>query len=260
MNQLFEIPTACPVCFGFLSVEGDFLYCRNRSCPSQLSSAVKAWINKLGLLHWGDAMVEALTDPNDPKITSVADLYKLSVEQLSECCSGMKMAQKCYDTLHAEESITMELLLASVNIPNLGVSTATDIVNAGYDTVDKVLALGFDELVMIPNIASKTARGILQGLEDKGHILKELSKVLSVKASCGILSGKIFCITGELSKPRKTVEKMIMDAGGVVKGTVSSKTTFLVTNDPGTTSSKMKKAKKYGVEVINEVGLYGMIS
>lgn len=258
--QLFTIPDVCPVCSGPLTVRTAFLYCDGRSCPAKLAGSVKVWIKRLGLLHWGDALVDALTDPADPRISCIADLYRLTVDDIAACSSGGKFAKKCYEVLHGSKGITLELLIASMNIPNLALATATDIVQAGHDTVEKVLALTYDSLLAVPNIGEVTARQVLGGLEAKRSEIEELSKVLDVKKpSFGALSGKTFCITGSTSKPRKAIEKMIMEAGGVVKGSVGAGLSFLVTNDPDTGSSKMQGAKKHGVAVIGEPDLYRMI-
>jgi len=253
---LFLIPEFCPVCSGPTVVSGDFLYCKSDGCPSRLSGAVKVWIRNFGLLHWGDAMIESLTAEDRRMVGSVADLYRLSVEDLAECCSGTKMAKKCYSVLHANKSVPLDLVLASLNIPNFGLSTASDVVRAGFDTVDKVLGAGFDELKSVPNVGDKTARQIQEGLVACREVLLDLETVLDIRPpGGGPLQGKTVCITGELSKPRKAVEKMIMDAGGSPKGSVSKDTSYLVTNDSSTTSSKMEKAKKYGIPVIDEAGL-----
>lgn len=257
--DLFPIPEFCPVCSGTLSEEGQFLYCRSRSCPVQLSGSVKVWIKRLGLLHWGDALVDALTNPGSPKVKSLADLYLLTVEDIAECCSGQKFAQKCWEVLHSNKRITVELLLASMNIPNLAVATATDIVGAGYNTVDKVLSLTYDELLKVPNVGEKTARQVYDGLQDRAQAIADLEKVLDISVSSGPLEGKSFCITGATSKPRKSLEKEIMDRGGAVKSSVGAGLSFLVTNDSDTTSSKMKNAKKHGTTVISEQELYRLM-
>lgn len=256
----FEIPGHCPACSGLLSTEGKFLYCRNRACPVQLSGSVRVWVKRLGLLHWGDALIDSLTDPDKPKIESLADLYRLEVEEIAECTSGLKMAKKCWDTLHANKSIKLELLIASLNIPNLAVATATDIVQAGYDSVDKVLALSKEQLETIRNIGSITAQQIFDGLQDRKHAILDLAAVLDIQGpGGGPLAGKSFCITGGTSKPRKAVQKMIMDAGGIVKDTAGAGLSYLVTNEVDTTSKKMQNAKKYGTEVISEARLYEMM-
>ena len=256
----FGIPEHCPICSGPLSIEGQFLYCRNRACPVQLTGSIKVWVKRLGLLHWGDALIDALNDPEKPRVNSVADLYKLEPEEIAECTSGLKMAKKCYDTLHANKAINLELVIASLNIPNLAVATATDIVQAGYDSVEKVLALTREQLLEVPNIGPVTAQQILDGLEERKCAILDLAKVLDIRASgVGPLSGKSFCITGATSKPRKAVQKMIMDAGGIVKDSAGAGLSYLVTNETDTTSKKMQNAKKHGTEVISEPQLYEMM-
>jgi DNA ligase (NAD+) len=257
--ELFKIPEFCPVCSSTLVEEGQFLYCRSRGCPVQLSGSVKVWIKRLGLLHWGDALVDSLTDPETGCVKSLVDLYHLGVDDIAAHCSGRKFAQKCWDTLHSNKRITVELVLASLNIPNLAVATATDIVQAGHNTVDKILALTREDLLKVQNVGEKTADQILYGLQTRRIALEDLSTVLEIVESSGPLSGKSFCITGATSKPRKAVEKQIMGAGGVVKTSVGAGLTFLVTNDKDTTSSKMKNAKKHGTTVISEEELYRLM-
>jgi len=261
MSELFRIPESCPVCGHPTSLEGDFLFCRNRACPAKLMGSIQVWVKQLGLLHWGDALIEALTNPDNPKIESVADLYRLSVEDIATCCSGMKVAQKCYDILHENKEIALELLLASLNIPNFGLATATDVIQAGFNTVDKIVSMTYNDLLKVPNIGEKTAEQVIQGLILRLELIKDLEQVLNIKKpqSGGSLQGKSFCITGELSKPRKAVEKMILDAGGLAKSSVTKTLSYLVTNDSATTSGKMKKAQKYGVSVINEQDLYNLL-
>lgn len=256
----FKIPEHCPACSGPLSVEGQFLYCRNRACPVQLSGSVRVWVKRLGLLHWGDALIDALTNPENPKVQSLADLYKLEPEEIAECTSGSKMAKKCWDVLHANKSIKLELLIASLNIPNLAVATATDIVQSGYDSVEKVLALTLEQLREVPNIGPVTAQQVHDGLQERRRAILDLAEVLDIRGpGSGPLSGKSFCITGATSKPRKAVQKLIMDAGGIVKDSVGAGLSFLVTNETDTTSKKMQNARKYGTEVISEARLYEMM-
>jgi DNA ligase (NAD+) len=257
---LFHIPDTCPVCGGPTTVEGQFLYCRSRSCPIQLTGSVKVWVNRLGLLHWGDALIDSLTNPDKPAISSIADLYSLDPEEIAGHCSGLKFAQKCYNVLHANKSITLDLLIASLNIPNLANATASDIVSAGHDTVEKILDLTVEKLILVPNIGEVTAKQIYDGIQERRTAIMDLAKVLDIKVSTGPLSGSSFCITGATSKPRKAIEKMILDAGGSAKGSVGAGTTYLVTNDPDTGSSKMRNAKKYGTKVISEVELHKMMN
>lgn len=258
--QYFKIPDLCPVCASRLSVEGDFLYCRSKSCPVQLTGTIKVWVKRLGLLNWGDALVESLTNPDFPKVNSIADLYRLTVEDISDHCSGMKVAKKCFDTLQASRTITFELLLGSLNIPNLALSTATDVVQAGYDTPEKILSASVEDLIRVPNVGSITANMIYNGVQERRSQLFDLCSVLELKTSSGPLVGKSFCITGSTSKPRKALEKIILDFGGIVKSSVGIGLTYLITNDATSGSSKLKNAQKHGTQIISEDDFNRMIS
>lgn len=206
-------------------------------------------------------MIDALTNPDSPKVRSVADLYRLSVEDIATCCSGKKVAAKCHQTLHASKSLTLELLLASLNIPGLGTATAADMVGSGLDTVAKVLAVTYQDLLKVPNVGDVTARQILEGLAERRDVMTDLITVLQIQAKVsGPLSGQSFCITGATSKPRRSLQKDILDSGGAVKESVASGLSFLVTNEGDDfNSGKMKKARQLGVKIISESDLVSMI-
>jgi len=259
IEGLFLIPNMCPACGGPVTTEGQFLYCRSRNCPVQLTGSIKVWVKRLGLLHWGDTLIESLTNPDNPEISSIADLYRLEPEDIARHCSGIKFAKKCYDVLHANKSITLDLLIASLNIPNLATATASDIVSFGYNTIDSILTLTVEKLILVPNIGEITARQIYDGIQERRAIIADLAEVLTINTASGLLSGLSFCITGSTSKPRKAIEKLILDNGGSVKGSVGIETSYLITNDLDTGSSKMRNAKKYDVKIISETKFYDMI-
>lgn len=260
-HTLFPIPDFCPICGGTAEIDGSFLYCRSRSCPSKLSGSLKVWVSRLGLLHWGDSLIESLTDGDHPAVSSISGLYELTVEQIADHCSGLKFAKKCYEILHSQKRVKLETVLSALNIPNLGIATSTDIVKAGFDSADKVIALSEKDLVNIPNIGTVTASHLFFGIQGKRDEILSLSKVLTIEGpSNGPLSGMSFCITGSTSIPRKALQKKIVDSGGIIKESVTAGLNFLVTNeDKSFGSSKMKKAESFGTKVISEQELSQMM-
>ncbi len=70
----------------------------------------------------------------------------------------------------------------------------------------------------------------------------------------GPLAGKTLVLTGTLPElSRETASERITAAGGRVTGSVSKKTDFLVAGEsPG---SKLEKAERLGVAVLDEAGL-----
>jgi DNA ligase (NAD+) len=75
----------------------------------------------------------------------------------------------------------------------------------------------------------------------------------------GPLSGQQFVITGALSRPRSEIEEMIKLAGGKTSSSVSKHTSALITEEPESNSSKMKKARELGVPIWGEKQLVAAI-
>ena len=68
------------------------------------------------------------------------------------------------------------------------------------------------------------------------------------------MEGLTFVITGtvEQFQNRNAVKDYIEKRGGKVTGSVTSKTNYLINNDTLSNSSKNKKAKELGIEIISE--------
>lgn len=259
-REYFKIPDNCPGCGSLLSEEGQFLYCRSKSCQMNLTGSVKVWVQRLGLLQWGDSLIESITDPNKQHIEFLSDIYDLTVDDLSMHCSGAKVAKKCYDVLHNNKTLSLELFLSALNIPNFGMSTATSMVEHGYDTIEKFLSIKSpEEILSVPNIGSKTAEVIFSGIQEKRELITRLIEKITIRTISGPLKGKSFCITGSTKTPRKALEKKITDFGGSVKTSVTNGLSYLITNDQESGSSKMKNAKKHGTEIISELDFMRMI-
>jgi len=73
-----------------------------------------------------------------------------------------------------------------------------------------------------------------------------------------VLEGKTFCITGTLSRPRKEIALAIKASGGKVVSAVSGKLDYLVAGESA--GSKLEKAQRLGVSILNESDLDTIIS
>lgn len=97
------------------------------------------------------------------------------------------------------------------------------------------------------------------------HLLKyvniEVPAETDAPAGEGILSGKIFVITGSVNhfKNRAELQAKIEELGGKATGSVTKKTSYLINNDVESTSGKNKKAKELGVPIISEDEFLKMI-
>ena len=75
------------------------------------------------------------------------------------------------------------------------------------------------------------------------------------------LAGRTFVITGSLEHfgNRKELKAAIEAEGGRVSGSVSASTDYLITNNPGSGSSKNKAARELGIDIITEAQVMEML-
>jgi DNA ligase (NAD+) len=174
---------------------------------------------------------------------------------------GDKSAQKCYDILHSNMEIPLEVFLGALSIPMIGQSTIKAIMGAGCNTLEKFGQLGANQFSQVPGVGPTKSESLAQGLKDNQQlILSLLDNGIKIKEIImGKLSGKSFAITGTLSMKRAEVEKLITDNGGEMKSSVGKTTTYLIIADPASTSSKAQSARKLGVKLIDENDLFDMV-
>ncbi len=71
------------------------------------------------------------------------------------------------------------------------------------------------------------------------------------------MKGTTWVITGTLGQSRDEIAEMIIAQGGKVSGSVSKKTSFVLAGEDA--GSKLEKAKKLGIRVVNEAELRKMM-
>jgi hypothetical protein len=98
-----------------------------------------------------------------------------------------------------------------------------------------------------------------EALEITIEKLPEHSKVLTPKKAAEVtdtdtLAGKTFVVTGDLYHyaSRDVLKGIIEARGGKLTGSISSKTTALITNFPDSGTTKIQKARQLGIEIITE--------
>lgn len=247
-------PKHCPECNGAVDMQGENLVCLNTlKCPSQIMGRIKNWINEINILEWGDTLIEKLVRTG--KVTTVADLYTLTVATLSDVDRmGQKSAQKCYDNLWAAKEVPLEVFLGGLSIPMIGQSTIKAIMNAGCDTLERFGKLNAAAFEQVPGVGPTKAKSLADGLRTQQKIILDLlDNGVKIKAIVvGTMTGKSVCFTGSMKMKRPLLEKMAAEAGADVKNSVGKGLTYLVIADPSSTSSKAQAARKFGTSLISE--------
>jgi len=249
-----EAPTFCPECGQPTTMVGENLMCLNyKECPAQIVGRVKNWIKELGILEWGDALVERLVV--NGKVKTPADLYKLTVDDIAAIDRmGQKSAEKCYKLLWEACEVPLDVFLGGLSIPMIGSTMIKLIMDAGCDTLEKFGQLKAEHFEMVDGVGPTKAASLAKGLEDNQDLILDLlnNGVKIKKPIIGTLTGKSVCFTGKSNLKRSELEKLASEAGATIKSSVGKGLTYLILADPNSSSSKAKAARKNNVELISE--------
>ena len=262
-----ELPSHCPVCDGATEIKlmtgTKVLTCTNPNC---LAKQVK----RFSLFVSRDALnIEGLSEQTLLKfiglgyIKSFADIFRLENHR-DEIVELDGFGKKSYDKLlssieKARHTVPTRILVA-LGIPGVGVTTAAQIARACENKWAKISSLSYGELIAINGIGEVMARDYEAFFADEHNksvvldLVGELDIDESYEKAGEALSGEIFVITGSLEyyKSRTELKKEIEAQGGKVAGSVSKNTSYLVTNNPESGSSKNKAAAELGVKIITE--------
>jgi len=266
---VFVWPKQCPECGTELVLQEVKLQCPNSgSCPAQISGGILNWIRCVGIEDLSEKRLDALMAAGF--VRSIPDLYRVTPEQLMKLPAVReKMAAKLVANIEATRELDLPVFLNGLGIEGAG-QTSWEAITATAASLAAVRRLSEADIVAIDGFAEKSADQIVTGLKAKSKLIDDLLAVglrvravdpaRNVAAKDGPLAGKQIVITGILSRPRAEVEAGIKASGGSVGSAVSKNTFAVVTDDPSSGSSKMKKARDLGVQVWSEDDLNKMMS
>lgn len=262
-----ELPSHCPVCDGATEIKlmtgTKVLTCTNPNC---LAKQVK----RFSLFVSRDALnIEGLSEQTLLKfiglgyIKSFADIFRLENhrDEIVELDGfGKKSYDKLSSSIEKSRHTVPARILVALGIPGVGVTTAAQIARAYENKWAKISSLTYDELISVSGIGEVMARDYEAFFADEHNksvvldLVGELDIDERYEQVGTALSGETFVITGSLEhyKSRTELKKEIETQGGKVAGSVSKNTSYLVTNNPESGSSKNKAAAELGVKIITE--------
>ena len=249
------LPEACERCGTRLVDEGTRLTCPNQGCPGRSYFRLRKWLDVLDVRDFGDAILTRLFESG--RVNGIADLYTLEEGDLTRLeRMGETLARKILRNLYSVSTIPLSRFVAGFNIEGVGTVIADKMVTAGLDTLAKLRNAKTEDYARVNGIGEVLAATIVRGLEDLGPQMDAViatGRVAIDVPTGGPLSGMSFCFTGTLaSMTRARAQDLVRQAGGSVTASVGRGLSCLVTNDPGSGSSKNRKAVELGVQIMDE--------
>ena len=263
-----KIPDNCPVCSGITKIKNEngvkVLFCTNDDC---LAKKVKSFTHFVSRDAMGiDGLSEATIEKFIAKglIKRYSDIFR--IERHKTVIVGMegfgeKSYKKLYEAINKARKTNAVRLLYSLGIPNIGLSTSKLIYkNFSYNWC-KIENATFEQLINISGIGEIMANEYISFFKDDLNrtILNELLEVLEFEETeksdeKQIFNNIQFVVTGSLEQytNRSELKNIIESFGGKVTDSVTSKTDYLINNDKLSSSSKNKKARELGINIINE--------
>ena len=265
----FRMPANCPSCGSeAIRLSGEAARrCLNPSCPAQLVEKLVHFASRraMDIEGLGPAVAEMLY--NHDLVRDVGDLYYLNTEDLVNLPRmAEKSAENLVNALEKSKDNPLRRLLFGLGIRFVG-EKAARLLAERFETMDRLSEASQEELTEIDEIGPKIGEAVEQFFktDETGPVLEKLRKAgvnftePKVQAASDVLEGKTFVFSGALNDyTRDRAKALVEERGGQVSSSVSKKTDYLVAGDePG---SKLDKAEKLGVEVIDEAQFKGLIS
>ncbi len=262
-------PARCPACdTATVKAEGAvFTRCPNRACPARQWQLLTHFVSRgaMDIDGIGEKQVAALQAAG--LLHSAADFYALTSEQLVQLDRfGQATAEKLVARIAASRKRPFSRVLFAAGLEEVGEITGRSLAQH-FRSMDALLAASAEEIAATPGVGPKGAARIAEQLADpQTRALFAGLRAAGVQLEAagpapgeGALAGLTVVLTGTLPDlTREEATERVLAAGGRVTTSVSKKTDYLVAGD-GAGASKLEKAERLGVRVVDEAALLELL-
>lgn len=266
----FIFPKRVPECGGDGSIEripGQAAYrCVYRNSDIQQRRKLEYFVSKkaFDIPGLGKKIIEQFMEENI--VSSYSDIFSLAKGDIVHLPGfGDVSATKLITAIDKARKVSLDRLLVSLSIPQVGEETAYDLARE-FKTLEKVRNASFPILESVDGVGPIIAQSVRDWFDDEQN-KKNLDQLLSFitvvsfvdEAESKIFAGKTFVLTGTLKDfSRDEAKAFIKKHGGSVSSSVSVNTDFVVVGDnPG---DKYEQALKLGIPVLSEKDLISEIA
>ena len=263
----------CPECGADLvRVEGEAAYyCPNENhCPPQIKGRIEHFISRKAM-NIESLGPETVNDYYQRGIIcNIADLYDIKVQDIDGAMgTRTKSAKKVVDGIRNTVNVPFERVVFALGIRFVGESTAK-LLARRFKSMKSLMEAGMDDLLEVEGVGSVIANSVIsffksgenlaviKRLEEHG-VQMELEETSAGTTTTTKLSGKSVVVSGVFTQHSRDEYKLLSEQnGGKNVGSISSKTSFVLAGD-NMGPSKLEKAQKLNIPIINEAEFLKMI-
>ena len=243
--SMIQAPTHCPSCGSELVWVNHLLYCKSTSCASQAQKKLEHFAKTLKIKGLGPSSIEKLG------LSDIDEVYALTQEQIAECLSSEKLAEKLYSEIQNSRSAPLNLVLPAFSIPLIG-KTATEKLSAVCSSIADISKETCEKAGLGPKATENLMTWLVKDFYSFYDGYLPFDFKFKKQAATG--SKGIVCISGKLKsfKSKAEATKALNSAGYEVKSSLTKQVTILV-NESGIESSKTQQARNSGVTIVSNL-------
>ena len=268
--QPVQFITHCPECGAKLvRYEGEAAhYCPNDAgCPPQIKGRIEHFISRKAMNI--DSLGPETVDDyyRHGLIHNFADLYDIDVQQINGDGSRTKSAMKIVNGIKNSTNVPFERVVYALGIRFVG-ETSARLLARHFKTMDALMNASMEELQEVEGIGEVMAKSIISYFHDeKNHQIVERLRGYGLQFALSTLNapvstkleGRSIVISGVFAQHSRDEYKMMIEQhGGKNVGSISNKTSFILAGE-NMGPSKLQKAEKLGIPIVNEEEFLEMI-
>lgn len=262
----------CPECgTPLIRYEGEAAYyCPNEDgCSPQIKGKIEHFISRKAMNI--DSLGPETIDEYYRKglITNIASLYSLRLEDINDGGKRNKSAQKVIQAIEKSKAIPFERVLFALGIRFVG-ETSARLIARKFTSIEMLKSATIEQLMQVDGVGEVIAQSIkAYFLNEKNvEIVSQLEamgvqmaiKEDETKPTSTLLQDLSIVISGVFTHHSRDEYKAIIEQhGGKNVGSISSKTSFILAGD-NMGPSKLQKAEKLGIKIVNEEEFLSMLN
>jgi DNA ligase (NAD+) len=236
-----------PACGAPLVRRGPELVCPNPDCPGTRLQRLAAAVRCLAIENLGEPTLRQMM--RHLGVKTLHDIFNVSAADLARLDGfGDKKPKIVHDSIKAARQVHDFQLLAALNIPNIGINIAKDLLQK-YPLAE-LRRMSAEALQDIHGMGPERAAGLRRAFDEQADFLDELLAEVSIVESSGAADRPGVCFTGKMPEKREYYGKVARHHGFEERDDVTAGLAMLVAADPAAAGGKLDKAHKLNVPII----------